>query len=60
MMKHVVGIRFKKGVMELNETHFTVKRVNLFEELTEAGLLTGQQEEEIHKCQESQKNGPAS
>ncbi len=37
----ILDIRFKNGVMELNETHWTVKNVNLIEELTEADLLPG-------------------
>lgn len=36
---HLLDIFGARGVMELNYTHWTIKNVDLIEELTEAGLL---------------------
>ncbi len=58
----ILDIHVKKGVMELNQTRWTIKNVNLIEELLEAGLLSGWPPagEEVQQCQKSQKNGQAS
>lgn len=36
---HMLDIHAGSGIMELNHTHWTIKNVNLIEELTEAKLL---------------------
>jgi hypothetical protein len=56
-----LDIHVKKGVMELNETHWTVKSVNLIEELFEAGLLSDGQihTQEEHQWQTNQNDGQA-